>query len=501
MAIAEVGFFGKLPSHGDFIERRVRSAFREAWDTWLQRCMSDSQRQLGPHWLDCYLTSPLWRFFLCDGIAGGSSYAGVLLPSVDRVGRYFPLTVVVELPAELAALSFAEAAAGWFDEVEQLCAGALESPSFELLEFDQALAATSRWLAGLDQLYLPRPFPGRSSQWRWPMRAVDSLGATLGGPLMITAQTALRPMSLWWTAGSELVHPSVLLVRSLPKPESFADLLAGTWEGGRWDGEMTSPEPAGPQGQPTAVAGEAEVIPDYSVRSAGASDPGTVRQENQDHHLLQDELRLWAVADGMGGHSQGEVASRMVVDALNSIMPTASLNAALDSVSTALTRVNGDLRRAALGVGRDELTGSTVVVLAIRGEEWGVFWAGDSRAYVSRDGSLTQLTRDHTVAAESAEEVPGSLAELVVGGDEITRAVGGDEVLELDYTSGLVADRDRFLLCSDGLYSALGEARMAHCLQQGTPEEATRTLVQAARSAGALDNVTAVVVEVASAFA
>lgn len=493
MAIAEVGFFGKLPSHGDFIERRVRSAFREAWDTWLQRCMADSQRQLGSHWLDCYLTSPLWRFFLCDGIAGAASYAGVLLPSVDRVGRYFPLTVVVELPAELAAASFAEAAAGWFNEVEQLCAGALENPSFELLEFDKALLATSRWLSGLDQLYPPRPFPGRSPQWRWPLRAVDNLGAALGGPLMVTAQTALRPMSLWWTAGSELVHPSVLVVRSLPKAESFADLLAGTWEGGRWDGEMASPELA-------PGAGEAEAMPDYSIRSAGASDPGTVRQENQDHHLLQDELRLWAVADGMGGHSQGEVASRMVVDALNSIEPTASLNTALESVSVALSRVNDDLRRAALGVGRDELTGSTVVVLAIRGPEWGVFWAGDSRAYVYRSGSLSQLTRDHTVAAEAAEEPSGSLADLVVGGDEITRAVGGDTVLELDYTSGLIADRDRFLLCSDGLYSALGETRMAHCLQQGTPEEATRTLVEAARSAGALDNVTAVIVEVASAF-
>jgi len=498
MAIAEVGFFGKLPSHGDFIERRVRGAFREAWDTWLQRCMTDSQRRLGPHWLDCYLTSPLWRFFLCDGIAGAASYAGVLLPSVDRVGRYFPLTVVVELPAELAALSFAEAAAGWFHEVEQLCAGALENPSFDLLEFDKALLATSRWLSGLDQLYLPRPFPGRSPQWRWPLHSVDNLGAALGEPLMVTVQTALRPMSLWWTAGSELVHPSVLVVRSLPKSESFADLLAGTWEGGRWDGEMASPEPAALVSP--ARVGEAEAIPDYSIRSAGASDPGTVRQENQDHHLVQDELRLWAVADGMGGHSQGEVASRMVVDALNSVEPTPSLNAALESVNVALSRVNGDLRRAALGVGRDELTGSTVVVLAIRGPEWGVFWAGDSRAYVYRSGSLTQLTRDHTVATEAAAEPTGSLADLVVGGDEITRAVGGDTVLELDYTSGLIADRDRFLLCSDGLYSALGEARMAHCVQQGTPEEATRTLVEAARSAGALDNVTAVVVEVASVF-
>jgi type VI secretion system protein ImpM len=487
----EVGFFGKLPSHGDFVGRRVAGVFREAWDAWLQRCLAESQRQLGPGWLDCYLTSPMWRFFLCDGVAGEASYAGVLLPSVDRVGRYFPLTVVAELPVELSPASFASGAAAWFDEVEQLCTGALENPDFELGAFDAALAATARGLSGLDQSCLTRPFPGRSTQWRWPLRSVDNPGAALGESLMATAQSALRPMTLWWTtAGSDLVYPSVLAVRSLPDPRSFADLLAGTWEGGRWAGEMDSPAATDAADQDAPVY--------YRIRSAAATDPGTVRQQNEDCHLLQDDIRLWAVADGLGGHGHGEVASRMVVDALNSLAPTVSLNAALESVHAALAGVNADLRRGALGIGRDERAGSTVVALAVRGREWGVFWAGDSRAYMYRSGALTQLTRDHTVASESGM-VPGdSLAALVAAGDEITRAVGGDEVLELDYASGLIVDQDRFLLCSDGLYSALGEAQLAHHLQRDSPEEASRALVEAACSAGALDNVTAVVIEVRS---
>jgi serine/threonine protein phosphatase PrpC len=281
-----------------------------------------------------------------------------------------------------------------------------------------------------------------------------------------------------------------LVIRSLPNPQSFADLLAGTWEGGRWAGEMMSPAAT------DATEQDAPVY--YRIRSAGATDPGTVRHENEDSHLLQDVLRLWAVADGLGGHGHGEVASRMVVDALNSVATTASLNAALESVNVALAGVNADLRRGALGIGRDERAGSTVVALAIRGREWGVFWAGDSRAYMFRSGSLTQLTRDHTVASETGTEPGGSLAALVAAGDEITRAVGGDEVLELDYASGLIVDHDRFLLCSDGLYSALGEVQMTHHLQRGSPEEASRALVEAARSAGALDNATAVVIEVGS---
>jgi serine/threonine protein phosphatase PrpC len=158
--------------------------------------------------------------------------------------------------------------------------------------------------------------------------------------------------------------------------------------------------------------------------------------------------------------------------------------------------VNSDLRRVALGVGHDERSGSTVVALAIRGGQWGVFWAGDSRAYVYRAGALTRLTRDHTVAAEATAELDGPLLDLVAAGDEITRAVGGDDVLQLDTASDLIADGDRFLLCSDGLYSALSEAQMARCLQYDTPEEASRALVEAACEAGAPDNVTAVVVVV-----
>jgi protein phosphatase len=105
-----------------------------------------------------------------------------------------------------------------------------------------------------------------------------------------------------------------------------------------------------------------------------------------------------------------------------------------------------------------------------------------------------RLTRDHTVAAEATADAP--LLDLVAAGDEITRAVGGDDVLQLDIASDLIADGDRFLLCSDGLYSALSEAQMARCLQYDAPEEACRALVEAACEAGAPDNVTAVVVVV-----
>ncbi|MGH8138204.1 MAG: type VI secretion system-associated protein TagF [Steroidobacteraceae bacterium] len=391
---ATVGFFGKLPSNGDFIERRVGGAFRDLWDDWMQRCMVESQRELGGRWLDCYLTSPMWRFFLCDGVAGAASYAGVLLPSVDRVGRYFPLTVVVELPADIPAAEFARAASDWFGDVEHLCADALQNPDFELANFDAALAASAAKLAGVDQLAAARAFPAASPQWHWPSRSVDAIADAVSAPLMGLAQGALRPMTMWWTEGSELVQPSVLLVRSLPRPDSFGALLAGTWDDGRWDGEV-APAPAM---APLADTLEAPI--QYAIESAAATDTGMVRRQNQDNFLLNDGNRLWAVADGMGGHSHGEVASQMIVDSLNALEPTSSLNACLQAVAVALERVNSDLRRAALGVGGRAESGSTVVALAIRGHEWGVAWAGDSRAYIYRGASLLQLTHDHTLAGE-----------------------------------------------------------------------------------------------------
>jgi type VI secretion system protein ImpM len=482
MSGATVGFFGKLPSHGDFIERRVGSAFRDLWDDWMQRCIVESQQELAGRWLDCYLTSPMWRFYLCDGVAGQGSYAGVLLPSVDRVGRYFPLTVVVELPVGIPAAEFATAAADWFEEIEQLCADALQDPDFDLGTFDAALVASADKLSGVDRLQAAPAFPGSSSQWHWPAVSVNAFAAAVSAPLMSMAQGALRPMTMWWTAGSELIEPCVLLNRALPRPDSFAALLAGTWNDGRWDGEVA------PAQGPGAPSLEADVR--HAVESGAASDVGMVRKDNQDHFLLSDDQRLWAVADGMGGHSHGEIASQMVVDSLNALEPTPSLNTAFQAITAALDAVNADLRRGAVGVGGGEGSGSTVVVLVIRGREWGVSWAGDSRAYLWRGGSLSQLTHDHSLV----EEVPLEGAASERGA--ITRAVGGHDQLELENVADLVAVDDRFLLCSDGLYGALDEPALIECLQKASAQEACNAMIEAARTAGASDNITAVVVDV-----
>ncbi len=315
-------------------------------------------------------------------------------------------------------------------------------------------------------------FPGSATHWHWPLSVIDAVPAALGVPLAAVARTALRPLTMWWTQGSERVSPSVLLVRALPQPEKFAALLDGSWQQSGWDGEA----------EPELPAASLDVEVTFAVSAAGATDAGVVRAQNQDNFALSESNRLWAVADGMGGHSHGDRASQMVVDALNNVEPVATLNSALQSIDLALARVNADLHGAALAVGESERSGSTVVVLVIRGAQWGISWAGDSRAYLLRDAALTRLTIDHSGPPDASRE--------------ITRAVGGDATLELDSITDHLVAGDRFLLCSDGLYMALDPAALLAGLADPSAEVAAHALIANALAAGAQDNVTAVVVDV-----
>jgi serine/threonine protein phosphatase PrpC len=189
----------------------------------------------------------------------------------------------------------------------------------------------------------------------------------------------------------------------------------------------------------------------------------------------------------------------MVVDVLSALEPAPTVSAALGLAMTGLQRVNEDLRRAADGK-KESLSGSTVVMLSIRQQEWGVLWAGDSRAYLLRNGALSALTRDHSAGAEveaadsnSDPAPPGPPPSTGV----VTRAVGAETDLLLEQISGSLEPADRFLLCSDGLHGTLGHERLTEImLAQSEPLHAVQSLLAAATTAGARDNITAVVVDV-----
>ncbi len=222
------------------------------------------------------------------------------------------------------------------------------------------------------------------------------------------------------------------------------------------------------------------------VSSAALTDRGPVRATNQDAFFDRADLGIWAVADGMGGLHDGEIASRMVCDALLDAPQNTELDAQIERVTDQLRAVSNYLRRSATRKFNPIQCGSTVVVLLIRHWECAVLWAGDSRAYRLRDGVVAQLTVDHAWTDDAGGGADSQA---------ITRAVGAEDTLLLEVLRINVRPNDRFLLCSDGVSRVLDTAALAKNLQRDTPVDGCAALVAQSAARGGTDNATAVIVD------
>ena len=233
---------------------------------------------------------------------------------------------------------------------------------------------------------------------------------------------------------------------------------------------------------------EEDIHPVYV--SEAATDTGRVRSANQDAFAQLGTRGIWAVADGMGGYRDGDVASRMVCEGLQSLESTSSLEATIDAIRLRMSDVNRQLHEAAIRDHDPVVSGSTVAIFLVQRTACAVVWAGDSRVYRLRHGRLTQLTTDHTWAAELNLQQPNEEADHA-----ITRAVGGEDTLLLDVRRDRARLGDRYLLCSDGLTRELPDERIAELMAGETVQDCAKALIDATLQAGARDNVTVVVVE------
>ncbi|NIN37405.1 MAG: serine/threonine-protein phosphatase, partial [Gammaproteobacteria bacterium] len=199
-----------------------------------------------------------------------------------------------------------------------------------------------------------------------------------------------------------------------------------------------------------------------SWTSSACSDVGAVRELNEDAYLERPDIGLWLVADGMGGHFAGDVASQMVISAVQELEPPRSLSHFVDAVERRLVETNQRLRDYA---DREEshTIGSTVVALLIRGQHAVCLWAGDSRMYRYRDGRLEQISQDHALVEELVERGVLTPEQAIdhPHGNLVTRAVGASEELFLDVEIITIQEGDLFILCSDGLERQVAEEEMA----------------------------------------
>jgi protein phosphatase len=229
--------------------------------------------------------------------------------------------------------------------------------------------------------------------------------------------------------------------------------------------------------------------------SASRSHPGRVRPVNEDACLDQSQHGLWAVADGMGGHSLGEFASGLAVQSLMGLPATEDLERRVNLALRRLREVNRHLRAEALR--RDvPLIGTTIAALVAAGSSCSCLWAGDSRIYLYRAGRLRQLTRDHShLEAARSRHVSRSDDTLErPRANLITRALGAEDTLEIDSITVELFDGDIFLLCTDGLSNEVSELSIKQALLPGICSLACDALVDMALEREARDNITAAVV-------
>jgi protein phosphatase/serine/threonine-protein phosphatase Stp1 len=233
-------------------------------------------------------------------------------------------------------------------------------------------------------------------------------------------------------------------------------------------------------------------------RSWAVTHPGARRAHNEDAYVDRPDLGVWAVADGAGGHAAGELASGMIANALQAIPAGLSASQLLAHVRLAIERTHTALREEAARRGPDVLVASTVVIMLAHGDHFACLWAGDSRAYLLRDGTLRQITRDHSLVQELLEAgaIGPEEATNHPRGNVITRAVGAElDEVTLDKVSDRLLPGDRFLLCSDGLCKTLPDSTLASLLAT-IGETSPQAVIDAALALEASDNITAVMVAV-----
>lgn len=230
--------------------------------------------------------------------------------------------------------------------------------------------------------------------------------------------------------------------------------------------------------------------------SAANSDAGRLRKVNEDAFMSSAEQNIWAVADGMGGHSRGDYASQAVVESLLYFSARPSIAQSLIELDSCLKKAHEVCRNTF----PSERVGSTVAAIHVHKDYCFFIWAGDSRVYRLRDGVMDQMTTDHTVAQQKCArgELSPIMAAIHPSANVLTRAVGVNQRLTIDIRYEQAQPGDRYLLCTDGLYNDLERKEIHKFLEQGTPQEAVSELITTSVNRGGRDNTTAIVLEAAA---
>ena len=229
--------------------------------------------------------------------------------------------------------------------------------------------------------------------------------------------------------------------------------------------------------------------------TGSATHIGMVREVNEDNHLVGADHGIWLIADGMGGHKNGRLASATVVKAVESVGSAASAPDLFARFKDRIGRANAELLTLAEGDG-NAVMGATVAALLVFGGHFACVWSGDSRIYRVRDGAISQLSKDHTEVQELIDRgaIKPEEAKSWPRRNVVTRAVGVFEDPALEVVQGELRPGDTFVLCSDGLTGHVEDDEILHHVWRSPPQQACESLIRLTLERGAQDNVTVIVV-------
>jgi serine/threonine protein phosphatase PrpC len=233
-----------------------------------------------------------------------------------------------------------------------------------------------------------------------------------------------------------------------------------------------------------------------SFRSIGRTHTGKVRPHNEDAFLERTDIGLWVVADGMGGHRAGDVASAMIIERLAKVKPPVDGRTFLREVREDLYKINDDLYAQGTRQSQQRTMGSTVVAVLIYQDFYACLWVGDSRLYRLRKGVMTRLTRDHSYVQQlvDAGELSQADASVHPMRNVITRALGAHQELQVDTCHGPIEPGDRLVLATDGVTGVMSDAELAGMAARDLVD-AAETIEMTCLDRGAPDNLSFVIIE------
>lgn len=227
----ETGLFGKLPAHGDFVHRNLSAGFINHWDEWLQHFIAGTKEQLVDEWLEIYLTSPVWRFIFSPGVIDENIWTGVMIPSVDRVGRYYPFSIVRKLPADINPFEYINLNKNWYEEIESLSLDALD----DKIMIDDLADEITKVSIVYDSDYIKTSLTEEADCFQLDMVFEEQAASSVYAALLDSVMTnSYKSYSLWQTSGSEFINPCLCMTRGLPDIKKMAAMLNGHWKNTGW---------------------------------------------------------------------------------------------------------------------------------------------------------------------------------------------------------------------------------------------------------------------------